>query len=273
MMSKGVLFFALNNSKVDYTKLAVFAASRVKKFLNVPVTVVTDSKSLLLQNDINHIIDTVLEIEDNSINLKRFYNGSDDYITLPWKNGTRYTSFDISPYDETLVLDVDYIVNSEILSYCWDNPHEFLIYKEGFDLSGSEYVKYASEYSIPFYWATAFYFKKTDRVKSFFDLILHMKDNWEYYRFVYNIPDLKFRNDHAFSMAIHIMNGFTDCGFVNYLPSKLYYASDNCSILEMNDTTTKLLLENSSNYIPLKTTGLDLHLMNKFSLLEWVTNE
>jgi hypothetical protein len=164
-MTKGVLFFALNNSHVDYTKLAVFAASRVKKFLNVPVTVATDSKSLLLQNDIDNIIDTVIEIEDNSTNVKRFYNGADNYIRLSWKNGVRYSSFDLSPYQETLVLDVDYVINSDILSYCWNNPHEFLIYKEGFDLSGSEKVKYTSEYSIPFYWATAFYFKKTDKVK------------------------------------------------------------------------------------------------------------
>lgn len=134
-------------------------------------------------------------------------------------------------------------------------------------------MKYISEYSIPFYWATAFYFKKTDKVRSFFDLILHMKSNWDYYRFVYNISDPKFRNDYAFSIAIHIMNGFTNTGFINHLPSKLYYTSDRSSILELKDSTAKLLLENAGNHIPLKTVDLDLHIMNKFSLLEWIINE
>ena len=35
-MTTGALIFAQNNGLVDYVKLAVFAASRIKKYLNIP---------------------------------------------------------------------------------------------------------------------------------------------------------------------------------------------------------------------------------------------
>lgn len=267
-MTKGILFFALNNSKVDYTKLAVYAAEKAKKFLNVPVTIATDDKSSLLKNDVNSVVDTIIEIEDTSKNIKKFFNGVDEHVTLPWKNGVRYTSYDISPYDETLVLDVDYIVNSETLTYCWNNPHDFLIYKQAVDFTETENVKYISDNTIPFYWATVFYFKKTEQAKAFFDLVLHIKNNWNYYRFIYYIYDTKFRNDHAFSIAIHMLNGFSNSGFVNNLPGKLYYVSDRTKIVNIDNNVITLLLDKQGTYVPVKVSNLDLHIMNKFSLLE-----
>ena len=42
-MDKGVLTFARNNSQVDYIKQAVFLAKRVRKYLDLPTTIATDS--------------------------------------------------------------------------------------------------------------------------------------------------------------------------------------------------------------------------------------
>lgn len=271
-MSKGVLLFALNNSEIDYTKLAVFAASRVKHFLNVPVSVVTDSREQLLKNDVDKVVDNVIDIQDNISYTRRFYDGAETFKNLPWKNTTRHTSFELTPYDETLVIDVDYIINSSTLSYCWKNPHEFLIYKTGLDLASSTLVKYVSEYSIPFYWATVFYFKKTDRVKALFDLVQYIKDNWKYHCLLYQLPDKKFRNDFAFSIAIHMLNGFCSIEFVNNLPGKLCYTSDRSYVLDITSDHIKLLLENNNQYIPVKISSLDVHIMNKFSLIRCLEN-
>lgn len=271
-MSKGVLLFALNNSEIDYTKLAVFAATRVKHFLNVPVTVVTDSREQLLKNDADNMIDTVIDTHDNASYTRRFYNGADSFKSLPWKNTTRYTSFEMSPYDETLVIDVDYVINSSNLSYCWQNSHEFLIYKTAVDLDGADSVKYVSEYSVPFYWATVFYFKKTHNTKALFDLVQYIKDNWEYHRLLYQLPDKKFRNDFAFSIAIHMINACCNMEFVQYLPGKLFYTSDKSYVLDIAVDSVKLLLENNLNYVPANVSNLDVHIMNKFGLLRCLKN-
>ena len=42
-MTHGAVIFALNNGGIDYVKLAVFAAERVRKYLQVPVSIITDS--------------------------------------------------------------------------------------------------------------------------------------------------------------------------------------------------------------------------------------
>ena len=41
-MSNGVVLFAFNNSSIDYIKQAIYCAKNVKKYLNLPVQLVTD---------------------------------------------------------------------------------------------------------------------------------------------------------------------------------------------------------------------------------------
>ena len=40
---KGVLIFARNNAQIDYIKQAHFLAKRIKEYLDLPTTIVTDS--------------------------------------------------------------------------------------------------------------------------------------------------------------------------------------------------------------------------------------
>jgi len=46
-MNQGVVLFAFNNISVDYIKQAVYCAKRIKKYLQLPVQVITD--------DVEHI--------------------------------------------------------------------------------------------------------------------------------------------------------------------------------------------------------------------------
>ena len=41
-MTQGVLLFAQNNNEIDYVRIAVFAAERIKQYLNMPVSIVTN---------------------------------------------------------------------------------------------------------------------------------------------------------------------------------------------------------------------------------------
>ena len=50
-MSRGVLLFAFNIENVNYYEMAVSTAKRVKHFLNLPSTLITNNKSLpVVQN-------------------------------------------------------------------------------------------------------------------------------------------------------------------------------------------------------------------------------
>lgn len=57
-MTTGALLFAQNNSLVDYIKMAEIAATRVKEFLEIPVSLVTDDPSKANSK----IFDKVIEI-------------------------------------------------------------------------------------------------------------------------------------------------------------------------------------------------------------------
>jgi hypothetical protein len=278
-MSKGALLIAHNNSQINYVKLAVNSARRIKKFLEVPVSLITDSDSIKNQEDLE-IFDKIILVETGaSANSKYFYDGIDKSVNLSWNNLTRSTCFNLSPYDETLVLDVDYILNSSTLKNCWNQQNDFLIYKQSVDFAtwrNSKEFKYISDYSIEFYWATVFFFRKTEATASFFRLVDHVKENWSYYKVLYQLHSTNFRNDYAFSIAIHMMNGFKQGDFAAELPGKMFYTLDTDILLENKDTSYKFLLQNNSaigGYLPASISNIDLHIMNKYSLLRSIDSE
>lgn len=274
-MTQGILIFAFNSDGVDYIKMAILSAKRAKKFLNKPVSLVTDSKQHLIDkfpNDVS-IFDTIIESIDNTTQTKRFYNGSDEYTKHVWKNSNRVDCYAVSPYDETLVIDSDFIINSSFLSYVWKQPNDFLIYADHNDLAGwrdtSEF-KFVSEQSIPFYWATVFFFKKSKLNENFFLLIQHIKENWIYFVKLYQLNSTKFRNDIAFSIAIHMMNGFTHGDFATPIANKLTYTLDRDFLIKHKDQSMTFLVQAKTSadlYTLVKTNNLDVHVMNKHSLL------
>ena len=274
-MTRGALLFAQNNSEIDYVEMAIYAASKIKQHLGVPVSLVTDSNRAGLDLHFDHIIETTA----TSPYVKSFRDGADKTVKLEWKNTSRADSFDLSPYNETLVIDTDYIINSSNLSYCWNQPNDFLIYQKSYDLAhwrDKQEFDLVSDHSIPFYWATTFWFRKTEMTKIFFDLIKEIRTNWVYYKLAYQIHSTNFRNDHAFSIAIHMLNGFGPGFFAQQLPGKMFYTLDSDLLLSHSNDSMHFLVEkqdSSAEYISLKTKGLDVHVMNKYSLMRLIANE
>jgi len=265
-MTHGVLLFAQNNGEIDYVQIATFAAKRIRQHLKVPVSIVTNCP-------IEHnVFDQVIVVDDDNSNTKQFRDGTLATKAV-WRNTTRSKCFELSPYDETLVIDADYIVNSDKLTHCWSQPHNFLIYRDSYDLgnwrSKREFM-YVSEYSIPFCWATVFFFRKNKETELFFELVEHLKENWAYYKLAYGIYSPSFRNDIAFSIALHMMNGFSSGSWAGALPGKLHYVLDTDYLVEIKDTSMKFLVQNGSEYVCLKTQQLDMHVMNKYSLLRCI---
>jgi hypothetical protein len=204
---------------------------------------------------------------------RRYFDGSLSFKRLKFKNDIRIKSFELSPYNETLVIDCDYYINNDNLKYCWEQPHDFLIFKESKDLTGYRHdprLHTVSDKGVDFYWATVFFFKKNKNTETFFNLLGHIQDNWNYYRHVYQIEHSLYRNDYAYSIGIHIMNGYQKGTWAHSLPGSLYYTTDRDLLLEYNETEMKFLLEKEKHrgeYTLIKTNSLNVHVMNKFSLI------
>jgi len=195
---------------------------------------------------------------------------------LSWKNQDRVNIFNLTPYDRTLVIDSDYIINSPVLKSALENNYDFQIYQNSFDLAFERYneeFQRINQYSIPFYWATVFIFQKNEVNELFFNLISYIKDNWQYFRLLYNISSNLYRNDFAFSIAIHIMSGKTNNNFAIELPGKMVYATDNDILIGAYGNKMKFLTQKKDylgEYLVTKTTGLDVHVMNKLSLSRFI---
>ena len=271
-MTTGALIFAHNNSAVDYVKLAVFSANRIKEYLGIPVSIVTDNALWLQQTYPDHPFDQVIETTCGESSNKYFYDGSMSSKELEWKNITRFQAYDLTPYDKTLVVDSDYIVSSSILKLALERDEVFQIYHKSMDLADwrdQTYFQRINPYSVPFYWATVFIFEKNQITESFFNLVSYIKENYRYFRMLYAIDSTSFRNDFAFSIAIHIMNGKTNGEFVTELPGTMTFIHDRDVLTGISGNTMQFLVEKEhyfGEYIAAKTTGLDVHVMNKMSL-------
>ena len=274
-MSSGVLIFAYNNEKVNYVEQAIYVAKRISNYLKLPTTLVTDSTTPVDES----VFDTVVRFDPNKYTQKTYNNGTLDKQSLSFKNDTRVYAYDLSPYKNTLLIDSDYIISDDVLKNCFNSQYDFMIYKDAFDLAGHRnYFEFdkISETGIDFYWATCVYFTKTESNNRFFKLLQHIQENWRHYRQVYQIATPVYRNDHAFSIAIHMMNGFEHGNFAKKMPGTMFYTTDKDIVCEIQDETFTFLLEKSNalgEYVPAKITGSSVHVMNKFSLAEVIDEE
>jgi|TARA_B110000305_G_scaffold109385_1_gene123086 hypothetical protein len=275
-MTKGLLLFALNNSEIDYIKQAVYCAKKSKEHLKLPVALVTDNITYLEETYpfYKKYIDQVILIgETSTTQIRTFLDGVYSEKKLPWNNHSRPDCYDLSPFDETIVIDVDYIICNDLLLNCFKLDTEFLIYKKPIDISGTvrsvQNFDRISDRSIDMWWATGFYFKKSPFMELYFNLVKHIKDNWSYYRLVYQIPNNNYRNDFAFSIAIHILRGFQNSDIWPYtMPGNLYMAYDTDMLDQINGNTLKFFTDYSNNgkYLGVNIQDLNIHVMNKFSL-------
>jgi|TARA_B110000503_G_C7065633_1_gene378626 hypothetical protein len=271
-MTKGVILIARNNSSIDYIKQAVFCADRIIRYLNIPVSLITDNISYLEKHYPTHPFDQLIEI-DNTIDYTRkgYKDGLYSSTNLEFKNTARSNVYTLTPYNETIVMDTDYIISNDILNNCFDQTSDIMMYKDAVELSNwrdlSEF-KYISPNSIDFYWATVVFFRKSEITETFFNLVTHIQQTYQHYRNVYQIKNGTFRNDFAFSIAVHIMNGHKSGNFIKQLPGTLYYITDRDICHSIDDTKFKFLVEkqDSSGYYPVTIANSSMHVINKFSL-------
>ena len=274
-MSQGVLLFVYNNESINYLKQAIYLAKRIRKYMDLPTSIVTDVAVKV--SDAKHF-DKVIKLKTNANNKKTYRDGTLSKRVLSFNNAGRECSYDLTPYDETIVMDTDFIISNNQFLNCFSQQKDLLLFNNATHLgihdNTSEFKK-ISDSGIDFYWATVIFFRKTETNETFFNLIKHIKENYLHYRGVYQFKNTVYRNDYAFSIAVHILSGYVDNNFVGSMPGKKYYAIDRDILLSIEDDEFKLLVEKTDRlgeYTAVKFKGSNLHVMNKFSL-ERVINE
>lgn len=202
-MTAGVLLFAHNNEHIDYVELAAWSAARIHRHLKLPVCLVTDSATT------DTVFDHVVQVDEPESGERYF---EDLAQNVAWKNANRSCAFELSPYDTTLVLDVDYVVASADLLTVFDSSQDFLAPSRAYDVTGVntfEDLNSFGKFRMPMVWATIMFFRKTPTAQLLFDTVKMIKNNWTHYTQLYQMGRTVFRNDFAFAIAANLMHGQT----------------------------------------------------------------
>ena len=277
--------FAHNNAEINYFRLSIVNALLAQKFLNLTpdqITVVTDSHSLeynqtnlgkeLISRAIGNIIINEKDIKFKLANQRIYKDTSHHSRTLSFYNKNRCDAYELSPYEETILIDADYLILSNSLKQCWDHNNDIMMNFEYHDvMSNRDFpgLDRIGPTSIKMYWATVVYFRKTAFAKTVFDVCKHVVDHKEYYGNLYKWNGSVFRNDYSFSIAAHMTTGFTHTG-IPQLPVKLFKTFDTDDIHSIdNDLNLLLYLEkpkSPGDFILTRWKNLDIHIMNKWAL-------
>jgi hypothetical protein len=261
---KGVLIYAFNNARINYFRQAVWCADRVTKFLNLPVTIVTDPASAELDICKHNIIYT-----EASSGGTRVYSPSVSTREDTWFNGNRYQSFDLSPYEQTLVIDSDYVVCSDQLLTLFDTGIDVTAMKHVYDVTNRDqfrhYKSISSHRGIHHYWATVLYFTKSSIARDFFDLVTMIRENYRHYSDLYQFSVRPFRNDFAVSIALNTLYGHVP-DRIPVIPWSMANVFSDVDITEIDSITFELTYQFDNKTKKIKIAGQDFHFMNKNSL-------
>jgi hypothetical protein len=185
----------------DYLDMAIALAKSIKK-----------TQSTV--NNISIIVDCDVDVTEHS--------AVDDFIELPtdmsgddkWKIHNRCQFYDLSPYDETVILDADMLFLSDVSGW-WDmmSKYDMLItskvktYRDDW-VNVNPYRKAFAANNMPNTYSAFTYFKKSQQNWMFFTLLKSIITNWEQWSMRY-IPEQRqhFPSiDLAMSIAVKILD-------------------------------------------------------------------
>jgi hypothetical protein len=203
-MTTGVLIFAFNNEHIDYLSMANWSAKNIRRHLNLPVAVVTDQ---VISGD--YFFEQVIFANPQGAYSRKFAD-QDDSVT--WYNGNRVDAYALTPWEQTLVLDADYVVASDELKKVLSINKNFVAHKTAYDVVNQDNfdeLNNFGNFNMPMWWATVMMFRRSTEAELIFNTMSMIKNNWQHYKNLYKITRPTYRNDFALSMALNIVNGHT----------------------------------------------------------------
>ena len=123
---------ALNNEEINYVLMAYICALHVKTHLkNNDFCLITDegslgyAKQLIGVEKLNQVFDEVMVTNDplketDQKNIRTHFDSPWTEFQAPFINNNKHEVFTISPYDKTILIDLDYLVLSNMLDSYFD---------------------------------------------------------------------------------------------------------------------------------------------------------
>jgi hypothetical protein len=244
--------FAFNTESTDYVKIADRTSQLIAHSLNLPITLITDIDSEPL-----FLYDNVIRVDTNNSGAN--FLGID--TKKQWRNFGRYLAYELSPYNDTILIDTDYLVLDDSLLTLFETNFDYKLMHHNYTPTSASY-EMMGETSLPFVWATVVLFRKTERARLFFNLVGRIQRNYQYYRALYNIRERNFRNDYAFAIANCILSGYNlneDQG----IPWILFTVDNPIERIMLTDTQLLIYHNNTAIVVPYQ----NIHVMDKEYLL------
>lgn len=276
--------FAYNNDSIDYISMALCNALLIKKNLKTNnVALVTNTGTLqYLQHItdadiINSAFDYIIlnDIIETGVATRRYQDTRYTEFTDRYYNINRINAYELSPFEQTMLIDTDFLMLDASMDLVWDCDEDFMCNRKTVSLehrvNSFGFDNRFNDMSIPLFWATAIYFNKTERSKTIFELVNFIKENYEYYRDLYGFqPCGYFRNDFALSIAIHIVNNTMEYGAIKPLPIDYILVSlDTDEMHAFDDGQCLITSEDEQGQFKLHRIGINVHMMNKRAILRY----
>jgi hypothetical protein len=234
--SRGIVAFAYNVDTIDYVSIARSTLALASKQLNLPYTLITDRELKNELHTMRHDVDT------------------GEFIK--WRNVGRHHAYNLSPYEETLVIDVDYLILDTNLNKIFDVNWDYLLARNSHALT-AQWSSTMGSNSLPYVWATVFAFRKTEKSKMYFDLIGRIQRNYAYYCALFNVDSRNYRNDYAFAIADTILNGYAI--ETKSIPGSILAVDQSIQSMTVKDKHIVVKDKNKSYVLP----RTNLHVMSK----------
>ena len=244
-MTRGILLFCFDTEHTKYHKVLERCVRLIKQNLKLQITVVTNYETFKRIRPLGFINYKFIEPERGNTKLGK-----------EWNNVDRHMAYELSPYDTTLVMDIDYFCYSDNLLQYMDTKYDFLVPDRVHDLTDRNTFQQRVWSMIPMVWATVFVFKKSKRAKQIFDMIKYVKDYYLYFVELYRIVARNYRNDYAFAIALQQINGFMS---YDKFPFALATLPADCEIVRMTDNGIAWKLNDQINWSEKQ----DVHILNK----------
>ena len=203
-MTTGALIFAYDNENIDYLSMAAWSADNIRRHLGIPVAVVTDVEK-----------DSLKKFDRVIMNSRRNDSSSRNFADaglITWHNTNRMDAYNISPWEQTLLLDADYVVASNNLEKILDSDQDLLTHRSAYDVTSQNDfsgLNYFGVYRMPMWWATVIMFRKSQHARLIFESMSMIRDHWKHYVNIYRTGNSVYRNDHSLTIALGIVDGHT----------------------------------------------------------------
>ena len=171
-MNRGFCILAQNNNDTNYVRQAYALAVSIHKFnKGQKVSIITND---VVEEKFKWAFDKIIDIP-----------WTDQADETNWKIENRWKVYHASPYEYTIVMDADMLV-LENIEHWWQElcKRDLFFVSNVTDFKGQiatsrYYRKVFDSNQLPNLYSGFYYFKKSDNVKRFFNLLELVMTNWE----------------------------------------------------------------------------------------------